>query len=171
MISSKTSLSEHIFDFKKELTDEHVLDFPLFMHPELLPHEPPTDWSMKTTGWPHLRWTDAIIPSSLEDLEGIHFTHLDLESSSDTMVEGRAQFVLEYNHIPREKGYWCRIGEEGMMAHEYIISETNEEDIFMPVCIYHFEFGLCFPLHPFFSQILCHVIFPSTNFFLKLSGR
>ena len=42
------------------------------------------------------------------------------------------------------------------MAHEYIISETNEEEIFVPVCIYHFAFGSRFPLHPFFSQILCH---------------
>ena len=71
------------------------------------------------------------------------------------MVEGRAQFVLEdYYHIPKEKGYWCRIGEEGIMAHEYIVSGTNEEDIFILVCIYHF--ALCFPLHPFFSHILCH---------------
>ena len=43
-----------------------------------------------------------------------------------------------------------------MMAHEYIVFKTNEEDIFIPVCIYHFAFGLRFPLHPFFSQILCH---------------
>ena len=110
---------------------------------------------------------------SLEGLEGIHFTPFDLEGSFDTVkillnteltsqtfnliVEGRAQFLLEdYCHILREKGYWCRIGEEGMMAYEYIVSETNKEDIFIPVCIYHFAFGLRFPLHPFFSQILYH---------------
>ena len=73
------------------------------------------------------------------------------------MVEGKARFILEdYCNIPKEKGYWCQIGEVGMIAHEFIISETNKEDIIVPVCIYHFAFGLHFPLHPFFSQILCH---------------
>ena len=103
---------------------------------------------------------------SLEGLEDIHFTPFDLEDSSDTMKRLLAaglssqtlnQIVLEdYCHIPKEKVYWCKIGEEWMMAHEYIVFKTNEEDIFIPVCIYHFAFGLRFPLHPFFSQILCH---------------
>ena len=121
MVSSKTSLSELSFDFGKELTDAPVLDFPLYMHPEALPHEPPTDWSMKLNRWPHLCWTDLIIPPSLEGLEGIHFTPFDLEGSSDMMsrlmttsltsktfklmVEGRAQFVLEdYCHTQRTGG-------------------------------------------------------------------
>ena len=173
MVSSKTFLRDLNFYFNNELTDEPVFEFPLFMYPEALPQEPPTDWSMKTNGWPHLRWTDPVAPPSLEDLEGIHFTPLDVEGSSDTMkrllstrltsetfkqmLDGRAPFVLEdYCHIPKEKEYWCRIGEEGMMAHEYIISESNVENIYILVCIYHFAFGLRFPLHPFFSQILCH---------------
>ena len=188
MVSSKTSLSELTFDFNKELTDAPVTEFSLFMQPEALPHEPPTDWSMKPNVWPHLQWTDAIIPPSLEGLEVIHYTPFDLEGSSDTMtrllttgltsqtfnsmVKGGAQFFLkDYCHIPKEKGYWCRIGKEGMMAHEYIIYETNEEDIFIPVCIYHFTFSLHFPLHPFFSQIYVISIFPSTNFFLNPPER
>ena len=73
------------------------------------------------------------------------------------MVEGKAQFFLEdYCHVPKEKGYWCQIGEEGMMTHEYIFSKTNVENIFVPVCIYHFSFDLRFPLHLFLCQILCH---------------
>ena len=58
MDSSKTSLHELTFDFNKELIDAPVLEFPLFMQAEALPHEPPTDWSKKPNGWPHLRWTD-----------------------------------------------------------------------------------------------------------------
>ena len=121
MVSSKTSLRELTFDFNKKLTDAPVFEFLLFMQPEASPHEPPTDWSIKPNDWPHLRWTDPIIPPSLEGLEGIHFTPFDLKGSSDTMkrllttgltsqtfnqmVEGRAQFVLEdYFHIPKEKG-------------------------------------------------------------------
>ena len=122
MVSSKTALCDLTFDFNNELTNEPVFEFPLFMQQEALPHEPPTDWSMKANSWPHLRWTDPVVPPSLEGLEGIHFTSLDLKGSSDTMkrllstgltyetfkqiVEGRAQFVLEdYFHIPKEKGY------------------------------------------------------------------
>ena len=180
MGSSKTSLNELTFDFSKELTDAPVLEFPLFMQPEVLPHEPPTNWRMKANGWPQLQWTDPIIPPSLQGLEAIHFTPFDLEGFSDTMtrlsttgltsptfklmVEGRAQFVLEdYCHIPKEKGYLCMIGEEGMMAHEYIVSETNKEDIFIPACI--------FPLHLFSLKFNVISIFPSTNFFIKLLGR
>ena len=73
------------------------------------------------------------------------------------MINSRAQFVLEdYCHIPHVKRYWCRSDEEGMVAHEYIIYEKNEDDILIPMNIYDFTFGLRFPLHPFFSQILCH---------------
>ena len=121
MVSSKTFLRDLNFYFNNELTDEPVFEFPLFMYPEALPQEPPTDWSMKTNGWPHLRWTDPVAPPSLEDLEGIHFTPLDVEGSSNTMkrllstaltsetfkqmLDGRAPFVLEdYCHILKEKG-------------------------------------------------------------------
>ena len=125
---------------------------------------------MKPNSWIHLCLTDPIISPGLE---GTAFIPYDFDAQADTMkrlmttsldsntfkmpVEGRAQIVLEYYcHIPKDNGYWCRIGQEGMMAHEYILSEDNEEDIFISVCIYHFAFGLRFPLHPFFSQILCH---------------
>ena len=43
-----------------------------------------------------------------------------------------------------------------MVVHEYIVFETNEEKIFISICIYQFAFGLRFPFYPFFSQILCH---------------
>ena len=55
------------------------------MQPDALPHEPPTDWSVKPDGWPHLQWTDPIVTPSLDGLEGIHFTPLDMEGSFDTM--------------------------------------------------------------------------------------
>ena len=83
--SSKTSLRELTFNFNNELTDTPVLEFPLFVQLEALPHEPPTDWSMKPSGWPHLWWTDPINPPSLEGLEGIHFIPFDPEGSSDTI--------------------------------------------------------------------------------------
>ena len=173
MVSTKTTLNEIKHDFGKELTEEPVVEFPLYAHPDALPHQPPKDWVMKPKDWIHLRWIDPVIPPTVEGLEGIAFIPYDFNAQADTMkrltttsldsntfkllVKGRAQFFLEdYCHIPKDKGYWCRIGQEGMMAHEYIISEDNEKDVFIPVCIYHFAFGLRFPLHPFFSQILCH---------------
>lgn len=80
-----------------------------------------------------------------------------IEATLQEMVLARTQFVLEdYCHIPKEKGYWCRLGDVGFTANEYYISTDNEEDIFIPVCIYHLAFGLRFPLHPFFSQLLYH---------------
>ena len=85
MVSSKTSLYDLTFDFNKELIDALVFEFPLFMQPEALLPEPPTDWSMKPNSWPHLRWTDPIVPPTLEGLESIDFTPFDLEGSSDTM--------------------------------------------------------------------------------------
>lgn len=128
---------------------------------------------MKLKGWIQLHWTDPIPPSTEEGLEGAAFAPYDFDAQSDTMtklmataltlktyremVEGRTNFVLEdYCHIPKGKGYLCRIGKEGMKAHEYIVSSNNEENIFIPVCIYHLAFGLRFPLHTFFSQLLCH---------------
>ena len=101
MVPIKIFHRELAFDFNKELIDEPVFELPLSVHPELLPHGP---------------------------LEGIPFTLLALDNSPDTMtrlasevfnlmLEGKAQFVVEdLCHIPREKGYWCRIGEEGMMT-------------------------------------------------------
>ena len=85
MVSLKTSPGELTFNFGKELTDAPVFEFPFYVHPEALPHEPLTDWSMKPNGWPHFQWTDPIIPPSLEGLEGIHFTPFDMEGYSDTM--------------------------------------------------------------------------------------
>ena len=85
MVSFKTFLRDLNFDFNNELTDEPVFKFPLFIHPEVLPHEPPTDWSIKPNGWLHLRWIDPIILPSLEGLEGIHFTPFNLEGSFDTI--------------------------------------------------------------------------------------
>ena len=41
---------------------------------------------MRLIGWPHLRWTDALIPPSLEGLEGTHFTPLALDNPPDTMT-------------------------------------------------------------------------------------
>ena len=128
MVSSKAFLHDLTFDFNDNLTDGPVFEFPLYMQPQVLPHEPPTEWSMKANGWPHFHWTDPIVPPSLEGLEGFHFTPLNLEDSDATMkkllttqltlevfrqmVEGRAQYILEdYCHIPKEKGYWSRIGE------------------------------------------------------------
>lgn len=112
---------------------------------------------MRPTWWPYLRWKDDLIPPSSEGLEGIHFTPLTKTDLGDSMtrllstwvtlsvfklmVEGRTQFALEdLCHIHREKGYWCRIGEQGMMAHEYIIREISEDHNFIPV--YVFAFGL-----------------------------
>ena len=37
-----------------------------------------------------------------------------------------------------------------------MVSSKTLENIFIPTCIYHFAFSIRFPLHPFFSQILCH---------------
>ena len=154
------------FDFNNKHTDEPIFELPLSILPKLLSHEPLRDWGMKPNGWPHLKWTDALIPSSLTGLEGINFTPLTDADFGDSkaklvstrltfeiinlMVEGRTQFTLEdLCHIPKEKGYWFRIGEPGMTADEYIISDINDH-IFIPVCIYDFAFGLHFPLHPFF---------------------
>ena len=85
MVSSKASLRDLTFNFNNELTNGPVFEFPLCMQPEALPHEPPTDWSMKTNGWPHFYWTDPIVPPSLEVLEGIQFTPLNVEDSSETI--------------------------------------------------------------------------------------
>ena len=56
------------------------------------------------------------------------------------------------------------------MAHEYIISESNEEDIYISVCIYHFAFGYVFPFTHFSPRFLA-IFFPLTNFSLKQLGR
>ena len=139
MVTAKTTLNEIKYDFRKELTEVSVAEFPLYAHLEALPHEPPKDWIMKPNDWVHLRWKDPIIPPTIEGLKGAAFVPYDFDAQTDTMnklvttsldsktfkllVEGRVQFVLEdYYHIPKDKGYWCRIGEEGMMAHEYIVS-------------------------------------------------
>ena len=122
MVSSKAYLRDLTFDFNDNLIDGPVFKFPLYMQPQALPHEPPTEWIMKANGRPHFHWTDPIVPLSLKGLEGIHFSPLNVEDSFATMkklltneltpeifrqmVEGRAQFVLEdYCHIPKEKGY------------------------------------------------------------------
>lgn len=82
MVYTKTSLNKLSFDFGEELTNAPVIEFPLYVHLDALPHEPPTDWSMKPNGQLHLRWIDPIIPPSLEGLEGTPFVPYDFEASS-----------------------------------------------------------------------------------------
>ena len=70
MVAAKTTLNEIKHDFRRELTEEPVVEFPLYTHLEALPHQPPKDWVMKPNGWIHLRWIDPIIPPTVEGLEG-----------------------------------------------------------------------------------------------------
>lgn len=169
----KIELNNLSMDFHLHYTEEGAINLPLLVIPEYLPHKQPPNQKIHTTRWPHLRWLDILDSSSLKGLEGIHFTPLAddqltlamLGLSATThniqdlreMVVSRAQFVLEdYCHIPHEKEYWCRLGEKGIIIHEYIIFVVNEEDIFLFLNIFHFSFGLRFSLHPFFPQTLCH---------------
>lgn len=64
------------------------------------------------------------------------------------MINSRAHCVLEdYFQVSREKGYWCRLGEERMMAREYIILDDYKDDIFIPINMYHFALAHRFRLH------------------------
>lgn len=61
----------------------------------------------------------------------------------DIMVEGRLQFVVEDRFRPsREQGYWCRLEELGMQAHQVIVTTTPSIDFFIPVNLYHLVFGV-----------------------------
>lgn len=160
-------------DFDQGLTEDPLFSFLTAILPEALPHEPPSDWEMAKR-WVHFHWTDDLIPPTVgvsndTVFAPFHFSTLDIkgtrnlsesiltEGTLQEMVLARTQFVLEdYCHIPREKGYWFRLGEVGFTANEYYISSNNESDIFIPVCVCHFAFGLRFPLHPFFSSLLCY---------------
>ena len=72
------------------------------------------------------------------------------------MVEGRLQFVIEDRfHLSCEQGYWCRLGEPGMQAHQVIVTTSPSTDVFIPVNLYHFVFGLHFPMHWFLQKVLC----------------
>ena len=44
MVSAITTLNEIKNYFGKELTEDPVAEFPLYAHPEALPHQPPKDW-------------------------------------------------------------------------------------------------------------------------------
>lgn len=173
MATVEISIQDLEHDFKTRLTEIATVNFPMAILPKALPYEPPTDWQMRTA-WPHLYWNDELPSPSLQGLEGISFSPFDFsfmdasaqknfqgaalsEKIYNQMVAGRANFILEdYCHISKDKGYWCRIGDVGMLAHEYIVSDPDEGDIFIPLSVFHLTFGLRFPLHPFFSQILCH---------------
>ena len=48
------------------------------------------------------------------------------EKVLDIMVEGRLQFVIEDRfRLSREQGYWCRLGEPGIQAHQVIVTTSR----------------------------------------------
>src|SRR5687767_3602608 len=121
MVSAKSSPFDLKFDFGKDLTEHPVLEFPMVVRPDVLPHEPPRDWVMRKK-WIHLFWIDPLVAPTEEGLEGIEFEPFDFQYDTmsklmettltlktfNLMLEGRAQYVIEdYCHIPKRKGYWC----------------------------------------------------------------
>ena len=68
------------------------------------------------------------------------------------MVEARTQFHLEdLCHILRDKGYWCRIREEGMMAQIYNLKNSwGRRRHFYPCLYLSFFFWVTFSSSPLF---------------------
>lgn len=122
--------------------------------------------------WEHLYWDDAFPTSASLDLSveaSMTFSILDVdelegkllqstlsEKILDIMVEGRLQFVIEDRfRLSRKQGYWCCLGEPGMQAHQVIVTTSPSTNVYIPVNLYHFIFGLCFPMHWFLYKVLC----------------
>ena len=157
------------FDFHLNKSDNQVgRPFPLANRIEDPDRAPP--------GWvrakrEHLYWDDAFPASASLDQSSkasLTFSLLDVDETEgklqqstlsakvlDIIVEGRLQFVVEDRfRLSREQGYWCGLGEPGMQAHHVIVTTSSFTDMYIPVNLYHFVFGLRFPMHWFLQRVL-----------------
>ena len=53
------------------------------------------------------------------------------EKVLDIMMEGHLQFIIEDRfRLSREQGYWCRLREPGMQAHQVIVTTSPSTDVY-----------------------------------------
>ena len=164
-----TVATDLTFDFHVNRSDVPVrCPFPLADRVEDPARVPPR-WVRAE--WEHLYWDDAFPASaSLDQSSEASMTYNLLEVDEtggklqfvlsprilDIMAEGRLQFVVEDRfRLSRDQGYGCRLGEPGMQAHQVIVTTSPSTDVYIPVNLYHFVFGLRFPMHWFLQKVLC----------------